>query len=396
MRLLLLTFYFPPDLSAGSFRANALVEALLGQATTPIHIDIVTSMPNRYHSLESSAPAYEEGDGFTIRRIPLPAHQSGMADQTKAFLAYARAVLREFRRHDWDGVVATSSRLMTATLAAWVSRRGSTPIYLDIRDLFTDTMADLLANSPLRSLLPPLRWVERWTLRSASRVNVVSPGFLEHARQVAPGHNYRVFTNGIDDDFLRLDFTGSGTDRRPLPLMVYAGNIGAGQGLHNVLPEAAKLLCGKVRFRVIGDGGMRRVLKQRLAELGTSNVEVLDPVPRTDLYAHYREADVLFLHLNHHGAFRRVLPSKLFEYAATGKLILAGVAGYAADFLRQEVAGAAVFEPCDAVGMAAAAERLLAIEGPVDRAEFRVRFARKRIMKRMAKDVLDMLVERDE
>ena len=49
-----------------------------------------------------------------------------------------------------------------------------------------------------------------------------------------------------------------------------------------------------------------------------------------------------------HDAFRKVLPSKLFEYAAMGKPIWAGVSGYSAEFISAEVSNAAVFAPCDA------------------------------------------------
>jgi len=60
----------------------------------------------------------------------------------------------------------------------------------------------------------------------------------------------------------------------------------------------------------------------------------------------------LFLHLNAHAAFEKVLPSKIFEYAH-GKPIWAGVAGHAARFIASEVPNAAVFAPCnvpDAIG----------------------------------------------
>ena len=50
---------------------------------------------------------------------------------------------------------------------------------------------------------------------------------------------------------------------------------------------------------------------------------------------------MLFLHLGAVPAFEKVLPSKLFEYAALGKPVLAGVAGYAADFVRAEIDNAA-------------------------------------------------------
>jgi glycosyltransferase involved in cell wall biosynthesis len=262
------------------------------------------------------------------------------------------------------------------------------PFYLDIRDLFTDTMADLFSGSPVRGLLPVFRCLERWTLRSADRVNLISAGFLPHACLVAPQHDYRLFTNGIDDEFLSLDFSGSGQGGGLPPLVVYAGNMGEGQGLHHVVPEAARLLTGKARFRLIGDGGRRRQLLEALARTGVANVEVLDPVPRSELYQHYREADILFMHLNDHAAFRKVLPSKLFEYAATGKPMLAGVAGYAADFLHQQVNGVEVFAPCDAVGLVQALERLFRVNFPVDRQLFKQRFARKKIMREMAEDIL--------
>ncbi len=391
MKLLLLTFYYPPDLCAGSFRASALVDALRCLGHKKLQVDVMTTMPNRYCSHANGAEAMEQHEGVSIRRILLPTHQSGMIDQSLAFAVYAQTVLRETRGQKWDVVLATSSRLMTAVLGTRIAGRNQVPLYLDIRDLFTDTMKDLLSESPLRSILPIFRRLERWALQSANLVNLVSTGFLSHAKQVAPQHDYRVFTNGIDDDFLMSDFVKPKENNASPPLVVYAGNMGEGQGLHHVMPEALRLLAGKARFRLIGDGGRRRQLEDVLAKTGVPNVEILDPVPRSDLYQHYREADVLFTHLNNHEAFHKVLPSKLFEYAATGKPILAGVAGYSAEFLRQEVDAVEVFMPCDAKGMAEALERLLKISVPADRELFKQRFARKKIMQEMGTDILSLV-----
>ena len=54
MRILLLSFYFRPDLSAGSFRATALVDALL-KAHPGVEIDVVTTLPNRYSAFSPDA-----------------------------------------------------------------------------------------------------------------------------------------------------------------------------------------------------------------------------------------------------------------------------------------------------------------------------------------------------
>jgi hypothetical protein len=113
-------------------------------------------------------------------------------------------------------------------------------------------------------------------------------------------------------------------------------------------------------------------------------------VSRAKLNEHYREADILFTHLNDVPAFGKVIPSKIFEYAATQKPILAGVAGCAAGFLRREVAGVEIFFPCDAVGMVAGVDLLLKSEPTINRTGFLRKFSRQNIMREMACDILEL------
>lgn len=387
MKLLILSNYFTPDLSAGSFRMQAFVEALEPHAANGLEVDLITTRPNRYASHQTEAPEFEDRGWLRIRRIALPSHKGGMADQARAYVSYAQAVRRLTRGRRWDLVFATSSRLMTAGLGALVARRVGAPLYLDIRDLFTLNMEELLARSPLKLLLPVLRQIERRTFRAARRINVVSEGFLPHIHAVAPGVPVSCFTNGIDDLFLAEDFALPQASAG-LPVILYAGNMGEGQGLHRIVPPVAKATEGRVRFRLIGDGGKRRELESALAAQGVSNVELLPPMSRAELIAEYRGADILFLHLNDLDAFRKVLPSKLFEYAATGKPILAGIAGHAADFVADELPDAEVFAPCDACAMCACVERLLIEPAQIERAGFRKRYARCTIMSALADDVL--------
>jgi glycosyltransferase involved in cell wall biosynthesis len=387
VRLLILSFYYPPDLSAGSFRTQALVAALR-RARPDVEIDVFTTMPNRYQAHAQSVGEMEDIPGVSVTRIPLPVHRSGMADQSMAFNRFAREVLRLSSGGRWSLVYTTSSRLMTASLGALVSKRVRAPLYLDIRDLFTDTMRDVLAKSPIRRVLWPFDFVERWTFRRAKRVNLVSEGFLDHARRVAPRQTFRTFTNGIDPEFLTASFAKpDGTQAEPIHIL-YAGNIGEGQGLHSILPQVAKAMGDRARFTIVGDGGRRAALADALAAAGATTVSLLAPVPRAELFQYYADADILFLHLNDLEAFLKVLPSKIFEYAATGKPVLAGVGGYAARFITENVPGSAVFPPCDAEGMLSAINTLLDDRRVPDRDTFRRTYARESIMDLMAQDVL--------
>jgi len=383
-RLLVLALYYPPDLSACAFRAVALVKALKERAPG-LAIDVITSLPNRYQSFGSPAPELETDGTVTIRRLPMPAHRSDMVTQASSYVRFAWRAARQARLQHYDLVFATSSRLMTAALGAWVSRRSGTVLYLDIRDLFRDTMGDILSPVAGSLVVPILSGVERWTVRRAAKVNLVSPGFEAYFRRRHPALSLSFFTNGIDDDFL----VPAGAERPPAgdrPMtVVYAGNIGEGQGLHAIIPPLASRLAGRARFRVIGDGGRRAQLVNALQREGVSNVEIVPPMPRTGLLAEYQAADVLFLHLNSYEAFTRVLPSKVFEYAALGKPIWAGVGGYAAEFLKCEVSNTAVFQPCDVSAGLDAWDRISF--GQTDREVFVRRYARRDIMRELASDI---------
>jgi len=389
MRILFLSFYYEPDLCAGSFRAVALIRALQPLLPEGSHIDVLTTMPNRYSSFSAAAPEVEEGGALSIRRIPLPSHKSGMRDQSKAFLAYASGVRAHARNRKYDLVFATSSRLMTAVLGAYVARSQKVPLYLDIRDIFVDTIQDILPRWLARPMSSVFSLLERYAIGYASKVNLVSRGFEHYFLQRYPRQRFAFLPNGIDDEFIAFspDEESRGESTPPYSVL-YAGNLGEGQGLHAILPGLARAMHGKVKFTVIGDGGRKPQLKSALDEIGADNVILRDPVNRTALVQAYREADVLFLHLNDYDAFRKVLPSKLFEYAAMGKPIWAGVAGYAAEFIGQEIGNAGVFPPCD-VAAAVQAFSLLRLQS-TPRTDFVRKYARRNIMQSLAADIVSI------
>ena len=94
INILVLSFYFQPDLCAGSFRSTSLVKQLESMLIQGSQIDLVTTLPNRYNTFSQDAPELENRFGLEIRRIALPPHQSGIVDQSKAFLSFSRQALK--------------------------------------------------------------------------------------------------------------------------------------------------------------------------------------------------------------------------------------------------------------------------------------------------------------
>lgn len=391
MRILILTFYFEPDLCAGSFRMGPFVKALAAAAPADAEIDVVTTLPNRYQSFSQEAAEVEQQGNVSIRRVRVPKHKSGLIDQSISFTRFALAVARHIRGRDYDLVFATSSRLFTAVLGGGVARWKKAPLYLDIRDIFADTMKEVLPSKVARLGAPVLDLCERFTFRSACHINLVSEGFGPYFRERYPQQNFSFISNGIDDAFLTESFQKEDVTDGPATIL-YAGNIGAGQGLDKIVPEAAELLGRDFRFHIIGDGGNRGKLEHEISSLGLTNVQLLAPVGRAELMEHYRQADYLFLHLNDFEAFKKVLPSKIFEYAATGKPLLAGVGGYARRFIQENVENAEVFDPCDAQGLVKALGRLQTTDSP--RKRFIAEFKRRSLMASLAESLLGFLPNR--
>lgn len=391
MNILLLSFYYEPDLCAGSFRNTALVKALLKQMPAGSTIDVITTLPNRYASFSVDVPEREEHEGLTVQRIALPSHQSGMLDQSKAFVTYARQAVKHARDKKYDLVYASSSRLMTAALGAYIARRKKVPLYLDIRDIFVDTIKDVLSAKVSLFMKPVFSLLERWTVRQAGKVNLVSEGFREYFEERYPNQTFIYFTNGIDDEFINAQPTQNSAVTSAVPTVVYAGNFGEGQGLHAIIPQLAKRFEGRLKFKLYGDGGRKAQLQNELDVQDINNVELCKPVNRKELIDIYEQADILFLHLNNYDAFLKVLPSKIFEYAALGKPVWAGVAGYSAEFLEKNVSNSAVFHPCDVEAAIASFEKLELVTSP--RADFVSQFSRENIMQQMAADIVALVGE---
>ena len=398
MKVLIVSFYYRPDLCAGSFRATSLVNALEKTLPPNAEIEVLTTMPNRYQTYELKAENVEVDDRVTIRRFPIPSHKSGMLDQARSFLSFAKHVSGYCKNLEVNFIVATSSRLMTAALGAYISKKKSIGLYLDIRDIFVDTMDNILPKAKFFVLKPIMNLIESYTMKSAVKINLVSKGFEPYFLERYPKQRYSFFTNGIDDEFISIekqdqlstcDVKDSAQDTQPSdtgPLTVlYAGNIGEGQGLHEIVPKVAKMMKRELIFRIIGDGGKKDKLIEEIRKFDCTNVEILKPMDRKSLIEEYLCADVLFLHLNAYDAFLKVLPSKIFEYAALGKPVWAGVAGFSSQFIQKEVQNAAVFEPCNAE-QALSSFRTLEIKTE-ERIDFNNEFSRKAIMKAMANDI---------
>lgn len=388
MKILILSFYYDPDLSAGSFRATAFVKALQKNLTPNDSIEMVTTQPNRYYSYKISAEKSEKIGNVTIRRIDIPHHKGALIDQTKSFTSYFLQTLWYIMPRKYDLIFVTSGRSFSGFLGAVISKLKKIPLYLDIRDIFIDTMESIYKDSKLKIIPFFFLPMERFTINCASKINLISKGFIPYYQKKYGNKRYSFFSNGIDDEFLCFSASDYKVIRDDRIVFTYTGNIGEGQGLEKIVPQIAQRH-KNIEFNIIGDGGRKKNLLNNIINL--TNVKLIDPINRKELIKYYEMSDVLFLHLNDYEAFKRVLPSKIFEYAATYKPIIAGVDGYAKKFMLEHLPDSLIFNPCDIDDFSLKYNHFNGVVDIDRRKLFIKRFSRDAIMDQMSKDLLQII-----
>ena len=388
MKILVLTFYYKPDLSAGSFRVTSIIESLI-KKNKNIQLEVLTTIPNRYSNYKINAKSFESSDNLKIYRFKTIEHNSGFFKQALGFVKYSMFVLWHIKNNEYDLIFASSSRLMTAFLAVLIGKNKKTPIYIDIRDIFYDTFKDLKKNYIISLFKPIFNKVEQYTLTNSDKVNLVSKGFKEYFNEKYPKQNYTFLTNGIDEIFYDYKKLHKRIRKNNLLHVLYAGNIGEGQALETILPKLAVHFKNKVEFYLYGSGSTVNNLKAQIRENKIKNIFIKNPVNRELLKVEYFNSDILFLHLNDIDAFKKVLPSKLFEYAATGKPIWAGVGGYAKIFINKEIHNASLFDPCDVNSAVTAFNKIKLSK--TNRDEFCQKYSRKKISMEISEEIISMI-----
>jgi hypothetical protein len=369
VRILLVTHYFPPETGAPQARLSGLAAAWArgGDAVT-----VLTGMPN--HPTGVIPPQYrraarlrEQRDGYRVVRTWLYATPNeGIARKTLGHLSFmVSGVLLGARATGPADVVVVSSPTFFSIGTGWLlARLKRARLVVEVRDLWPAIFTELgvLTN---RRLIRLLERLELAAYHAADAVVVVSDGFRANliVRGV-PAQKVHTIRNGTDP--ARFDPAapaapavrarlGAGPGDR---LVLYAGTHGISQGLAGVADAAAKLAGTAVHFAFVGEGADKPRLRRRVTELGLGNVTLLPGVPHEDVPALLAAADICLVALRDVPLFGTFIPSKMFEYLAAGRAVVAAVAGEAAQILRE--AGARVVAPEDSAALAAAIGELAA------------------------------------
>ena len=334
MRILVISHYFEPDITAAAYRITETCELLRSSGHD---VKVVTPYPHKNSRLTTDKLFYKKD---WVTRVPIKKYrEGGIADYLLHYLSFffSGFLAALYVSLKWRPTIvwSTAPPLFTGLLGVVVAFLVRAKNVLDIRDVWPDSA--VAAGQIKQDGIPYRlgRMLESFIYSRAVAITCVSDMMSAYIQSRSPRTPVTTVYNGIKQSFISTDSEQLCIEKR----IVYAGNLGRVQGLMSLLSAFSILVeSGYDRGRnliLVGDGVIKKELQQRISELNLKNrVQLIDPIPKAELMSFISKSEILYIGLKTHSALELTIPSKLFDYLSVGRPILAVIRGQGASLLR--------------------------------------------------------------
>lgn len=341
-RVLIISQYYPPDITAAAFRINDMVNAL---KKCGFDVKVITSRPHK------ATMQYEDtlGDEHFVARLWVPKGMHGLIGQINNYLSFAMlAVIKGvFTKGKFDWVIVSSPPLFLSITGYVLSRIKRAKYLADVRDIWPDSVVAARVLEEGSKIHKVFLGVEKWFYRQADYITCVSKPMSDYITKKS-GKKVEVIYNGVSSDIIEASLMPA-SKRGTVFNITYFGNVGRVQGLGTIIDALALLQsegAASIRFTLVGDGVQKSRLINKANELKIDNIEFVGAVPRNEIKDYVKDADVLFLALDDHPSLEKTIPSKLFDYLLFNKPIIAGIRGEGKEIIEKLGCGI-VYHPND-------------------------------------------------
>lgn len=350
-RVVIATRLYTPEVTAASFRMDALARALAQDSD----VTILTTRPPR------GATIVDPPD-LTVRRARVLRDRSGAIRGYVQYLSFDIPLFFRLLVHRADVIVAEAPPT-TGAVAALVSFITRRPLVYYPGDVWTDAVASMSAPRPVIAVM---RAIETLVLRRAAGALAVSDEVAERLGAIG-GRPERVVTvgNGIDTDVFSPDVPVPDSDR---PYFVYTGTMSEWQQPEVFIRALAQLSDVDVDIRFFGQGAVEAGLKELAGRIAPGRVHFGGLVGPAESASWIRGSVAALVSIVPGIGYDFARPTKTYAAAAVGTPVLFAGADTGGQVVRAGALGESVGFDADEV--AAAMRRLFAAwaDGSTERA----------------------------
>src|SRR2546427_96380 len=287
-------------------------------------------------------------NGVKIVRVPMRRRRGGMFEyvfQYAVFVVLSLAILavRSMRRR--YHVVYVHNMPDVLVLSALVPKAQGAKVILDLHDPMPELMMSIF-NLPHDSLrVRTLERLEKWSIRFADLALTVNLACKRlFVSRSCPPEKVQVVMNSPDEKIfgVRAPRPAPSMPRAPgQPFVImYHGSLVERNGLHLAVDALARVRRSvpSAALRIYGPSSpfLERVMQSVRAQGLTSAVQYLGPIRLEDIVGAIEDCDVGVIP-NQRSVFTEInTPTRIFEYLAVGKPVIAPRAGGIRDYFDEE------------------------------------------------------------
>ena len=352
MKILFIHQHYFPEMGGATRRTKELAE-FFQKKNNEVHV--LTTLPRKERAFSNyNVKANEYLNGILIFR--LNNHVKPGDNVFSRLLSYSLFVLlslfwllKRGKRYD---LIITIAPLASGICGAFINKYYKIPHHFDLPDIHPDLgiSGGMLKNKILIKLLYK---IEKIVYKYSDTISPLTKGQIQNLvnKGVNPS-KIKLFPDWVDNKYFKKnrDMYNKVIKQKLYPyrnhkLITFMGNIGVLQNLKTFL-KTTKLLNSesnlKFKFLFIGDGVMLTELKKIVKKEGIKNVIFIGRVERKYIPSYLYLSDILVANYANNKYLEMSIPGKTYEYLATGKPIIIGARGSAAELIRSFNAGIAV------------------------------------------------------
>ena len=326
VRLLYISQYYPPEVGAGSVRAEVMVRVL---SEMGFDVDVLSEIPNYpigelYKGYHSQWKSIEESEHGTVTRLWVKINQrQTIWQQIVFFSSFMGSSLLHLisDTKQYDVIFVSSPPIFVSITAALMSKLKGAKFVLEVRDLWPDSAIKNNLFEQKSWFIRVGRALERWLYKTADLVVAVTDESARIIEQKSGKKNTAVVYNGVDTELFQ-----------PIPSskiqieekkekgkfrVGYVGSLGLIHDMQTVI-EAAKLCESNpaIEFMIVGDGVKRNEMLSYMDSIQPNNVNWVGMKSHHEIPHYISSFDVALNPIHDTEAFKSIITVKFYEYLA--------------------------------------------------------------------------------